>query len=78
MLPVGYVVNARRIADRRMVLAGYRFADLLTRALCVKQGSPIFRIERTSYSTGSIPVGYEKLYYRGDLVRFVTRLARKR
>jgi len=47
-------------------------------ALCVKQGSPIFRIERTSYSTGSIPVGYEKLYYRGDLVRFVTRLARKR
>jgi GntR family transcriptional regulator len=46
-------------------------------ALCVKQGSPIFRIERTSYSTGNRPVDYEKLYYRGDLVRFVTRLARK-
>src|SRR5262245_29856429 len=30
-LPVGYVVNATRIADRRMILAGYRLADLLTR-----------------------------------------------
>ena len=33
VLPVGYVVSARRIADRRMVLAGYRLADLLTRIL---------------------------------------------
>jgi hypothetical protein len=31
VLPAGYVVSARRIADRRMVLAGYRLADLLTR-----------------------------------------------
>ena len=31
VLPVGYVVNARRIADRRMILAGYRLADLLKR-----------------------------------------------
>ena len=47
-------------------------------ALRVKQGSPIFRIERTSYTAGNHPVDYEKLYYRGDLVRFVTRLARKK
>jgi S1/P1 Nuclease len=33
MLPVGYVVSASRIADRRMILAGYRLADLLTRIL---------------------------------------------
>jgi S1/P1 Nuclease len=33
MLPVGYVATARRIADRRMILAGYRLADLLTRVL---------------------------------------------
>jgi GntR family transcriptional regulator len=46
-------------------------------ALKVKQGSPIFRIERTSYSRGSRPVDYERLHYRGDLVQFVTRLARK-
>jgi S1/P1 Nuclease len=30
-LPLGYVAIARRIADRRMILAGYRLADLLTR-----------------------------------------------
>jgi GntR family transcriptional regulator len=46
-------------------------------ALGVPQGSPIFRIERTSYSTGGRPVDYERLYYRGDLIRFVTRVARK-
>jgi S1/P1 Nuclease len=31
VLPAGYVVNASRIADRRMILAGYRLADLLMR-----------------------------------------------
>jgi GntR family transcriptional regulator len=49
----------------------------VARALKVKQGSPIFRIERTSYSTHSRPVDYEMLHYRGDLVRFATRLVRK-
>ena len=33
LLPVGYVVSARRVADRRMILAGYRLADLLTRVV---------------------------------------------
>jgi hypothetical protein len=33
VLPIGYVVSARRIADRRMILAGYRLADLLTRVV---------------------------------------------
>ena len=46
-------------------------------ALRVPHGSPIFLIERTSYSTGGRPVDYERLYYRGDLIRFVTRLARR-
>jgi len=49
----------------------------VARALKVKPRSPIFRIERTSYTTGSRPVDYETLHYRGDLVRFVTRLVRK-
>jgi hypothetical protein len=30
VLPVGYVVSASRIADRRIILARYRLADLLT------------------------------------------------
>jgi hypothetical protein len=31
VLPMGYVVSASRIDDRRMILAGYRLADLLMR-----------------------------------------------
>jgi len=31
VLPAGYVGSASRIADRRMILAGYRLADLLRR-----------------------------------------------
>jgi len=33
VLPVGYVVSARRIADRRMILAGYRLADFLRQVM---------------------------------------------
>ena len=33
VLPVGYVVSPSRIADRRMILAGYRLAAVLRRAL---------------------------------------------
>ena len=47
-------------------------------ALGVEAGSPIFLIERTSYSIGDRPVDYEKLHYRGDLIRFRTRLARRK
>ena len=47
-------------------------------ALKIEQRSPVFRIERTSYSTGGRPVDYERLHYRGDLAQFVTRLVRKR
>jgi hypothetical protein len=46
--------------------------------LRVGVGSPIFLIERTSYSNGHRPVDYEKLHYRGEQIRFVTRLARRR
>ena len=47
-------------------------------ALGVPAGSPVFLIERTSYSVGGRPVDYEKLHYRGDLIRFRTRLARRK
>jgi hypothetical protein len=33
VLPEGFVFSARRIADRRIILVGYRLADLLTRLL---------------------------------------------
>jgi GntR family transcriptional regulator len=47
-------------------------------ALSVQVGSPIFLIERTSYTVGDQPVDYEKLFYRGDLIRFKTRLIRRK
>ncbi len=49
----------------------------VARALGIRTGSPIFLIERTSFCDGQRPVDYERLYYRGDQVRFVTRLARR-
>lgn len=47
-------------------------------ALEIPAGSAIFLIERTSYTLGHHPVDYEKLHYRGDRIRFKTRLARRR
>ncbi|EFH85391.1 GntR family transcriptional regulator [Ktedonobacter racemifer] len=53
-------------------------ADTVVAAtLGVEVGSPIFLIERTSYTEGNRPVDYEKLHYRGDQIRFVTQLARR-
>jgi GntR family transcriptional regulator len=68
--------------DTPLVEAEYRLeavaADAaVARALGIGVGSPIFQIERTSYTTGHQPIDYEKLYYRGDQIRFVTRLARR-
>lgn len=50
----------------------------VARALEIAAGSPIFLIERTSFAEGERPVDYEKLYYRGDQIQFVTRLARRK
>jgi GntR family transcriptional regulator len=49
----------------------------VAKALLVSPGSPIFLIERTSYSIRHRPVDYEKLHYRGDHIRFKTRLTRR-
>jgi GntR family transcriptional regulator len=46
-------------------------------ALCIPPGSPIFLIDRTTYTTGRRPVDYERLHYRGDHIRFKTRLIRR-
>lgn len=49
----------------------------VAKALEVAEGTPIFRIERTSFTTDGKPIDYEMLSYRGDLIQFVTRLARR-
>lgn len=63
--------------------ADYRFEafaaeDDVAAALGVAVGSPILLIERTSFGIDGRPVDYEKLHYRGDQVRFSTRLRRNR
>jgi GntR family transcriptional regulator len=68
--------------DTPLVEAEYQLeaaaADpVVAQALQVPAGSPIFLIERTSYTTGNRPIDYERLHYRGDLIRFITRLARR-
>ena len=65
-----------------LIEAEYRLAAVashgtVARALGIAAGSPIFLIERTSFSNGHQPVDYERLYYRGDHIRFVTRLTRR-
>lgn len=49
----------------------------VAQALAVDPGSAIFLIKRTSYTKEHRPIDYEKLHYRGDLISFVTRLARR-
>ncbi|MGC1551121.1 MAG: GntR family transcriptional regulator [Rhodanobacter sp.] len=51
--------------------------ERVARVLGIEVGSPIFLIERTSYAKEQRPIDYEKLYYRGDLIKFVTRLSRR-
>lgn len=51
-------------------------SETVAKALRIKVGSPIFQIERTSRTTNHEPIDYEVLSYRGDLVRFTTKLSR--
>jgi hypothetical protein len=53
-----------RLIEAEYKLDAVAAENEVARALKVKPGSPIFRIERTSYSTGSRPVDYETLYCR--------------
>jgi GntR family transcriptional regulator len=51
--------------------------DYIAQALGINVGSPVFLIERTSHTEGPKPIDFEKLYYRGDLIKLVARLSRR-
>jgi len=65
------------LLDAEYRLAAVASHGTVARALGINPGSPIFLIERTTFSDNRRPVDYERLYYRGDHIRFVTRLRRR-
>ena len=65
------------LIEAEYVLEAVTAEEHVAHALGVPTGSAIFLIERTSFSEGHRPVDYEKLHYRGDLVKFATTLSRR-
>jgi len=65
------------LAEAQYTLESTIANERVARALNVREGSPVFLIERISYGQAGQPLDYEKLHYRGDLVRFTTRLSRR-
>src|ERR1700761_3894526 len=65
------------LVEAEYVLEATTAEPAVAAALEIPLGSPIFLIERTSYTSGHRAVDYERLHYRGDHIRFKTRLARR-
>ena len=66
------------LVEAEYVLEAAAAEPAVAMALEIAVGAPVFVIERTSYTSGHRPVDYERLHYRGDAIRFRTRLARRR
>jgi len=66
------------LVEAEYVLEAAAAEPAVAMALEIPIGGPIFLIERTSYTSGHRAVDYERLHYRGDYIRFKTRLARRR
>lgn len=66
------------LVEAEYVLEAAAAEPAVAMALEIPVGAPVFLIERTSYTSGRRPVDYERLHYRGDSIRFKTRLARRR
>jgi GntR family transcriptional regulator len=66
------------LVEAEYVLEAAAAEPAIASALEILVLSPIFLIERTTYTSGHRPVDYERLHYRGDHIRFKTRLARRR
>jgi GntR family transcriptional regulator len=79
--PIFTLLEARYdtlLVEAEYVLEAAAAEPAVAAALEIPVGSPIFLIERTSYTAGHRAVDYERLHYRGDYIRFRTRLARRR
>lgn len=65
------------LAEAEYVMEAAAAPKHVAEALAIAEGSPVFRIERTSFTSTGQPIDYEILSYRADLIRFTTRLARR-
>ena len=67
------------VLDKAEYYLEARAADRkVARALEVATGAPLLVIERTVFDVDHRPVDYELLHYRGDRLRYLVRLDRKR
>jgi GntR family transcriptional regulator len=67
------------VLDRAEYYLEARAADRkVARALEIARGAPMLVIERTVFDADRRPVDYELLHYRGDRLRYLVRLNRKR
>jgi GntR family transcriptional regulator len=66
------------LVEAEYVLEATAAGAVVAMALEIPPGSPVFMIERTSYTSGHRAVDYERLHYRGDQIRFKTHLTRRR
>ena len=67
------------VLDKAEYYLEARAADRkVARALEVATGAPLLVIERTVFDVEHRPVDYELLHYRGDRLRYLVRLDRKR
>jgi GntR family transcriptional regulator len=66
------------LVEAEYVLEATAAGPVVAMALEIPAGSPVFMIERTSYTSGHRAVDYERLHYRGDQIRFKTHLIRRR
>jgi GntR family transcriptional regulator len=70
---IGIVLNkAEYCLEARAAARG------IARALDIAPGAPLLVIERTVFDLDHRPVDYELLHYRGDRLRYLVRLDRKR
>jgi GntR family transcriptional regulator len=61
------------VVESHYRLAAVAAHGTVSRALGIDAGSPLFLIERSTYSEDDNPVAYERLYYRGDHIGFITK-----
>jgi GntR family transcriptional regulator len=63
-----------RLSRARQVIRAESASERLAEALAVPVGSALLNVERTLYSQQDLPVGVQRLYYRGDRYSLYTEL----